>query len=185
MKYYGAAELARSFRTVRKNTLAIAGEIPEERYGFRPTPESRSVAEILVHIVVAAQGNYRNHAVRKITTYVGIDFPTLIRERREREKQLSTASKAQLLEELRTDGENWGTYLDTVSEEALAQIIPFPEPAVPPAKSRFEMLLSAKEHEMHHRAQLMVLQRLLGLVPHLTRDRQSHQAPQLPGRSGS
>lgn len=180
MRYYGASELARSFRTVRKNTLAIAEEIPEEYYGFRPTPESRSVVEILVHIVVAAQGSYRSHAVRKITTFVGIDFPTLIRERLEREKQLSTASKAQILEELRTDGDNWGAYLDTVSEEALAQIFPFPEPAVPPVKSRFEMLLSVKEHEMHHRAQLMVFQRLLGLVPHLTRDRQARMGPPSP-----
>ena len=38
-----------------------------------------------------------------------------------------------------------------------------------PSKSRFEMLLSAKEHEMHHRGQLMTYQRLLGQVPHLTR----------------
>ena len=177
MRYYGASELARSFRTVRKNTMTIAGEIPEEHYGFRPTPESRSVTEILVHIVVASQGNYRNHAVWKITTFIGIDFPALIRERHERETQLSTASKSQLLEELRTDGEAWGVYLDRVSEEELAQIIPFPESAVPPAKSRLEMLLSVKEHEMHHRAQLMVYQRLLGLVPHLTREREARMAP--------
>jgi len=180
MNYYGASELARNFRVVRKNTLAIAGEIPEERYGFRPTPESRSVVETLVHIVVASQGNYRNQAVRKIATYVGVDFPALIRERLEREKQLAEASKAQLLEELRTDGESWGSYLDTVSEEVLSQIIPFPEPAVPLVKSRFEMLLSVKEHEMHHRAQLMVYQRLLGLVPHLTRERQARMGTPPP-----
>jgi len=29
-----------------------------------------------------------------------------------------------------------------------------------------------KEHEMHHRAQLTVIERLLGIVPHLTRNRQ-------------
>lgn len=38
------------------------------------------------------------------------------------------------------------------------------------------MLLSAKEHEMHHRAQLMVLERMLGLVPHLTRQFQERRA---------
>jgi uncharacterized damage-inducible protein DinB len=38
------------------------------------------------------------------------------------------------------------------------------------------MLLSAKEHEMHHRAQLIVLERLLGLVPHLTRQFQERMA---------
>ena len=35
MTYYGAKDLADSFRTVRKNTLIIAEEIPEEKYGYR------------------------------------------------------------------------------------------------------------------------------------------------------
>ncbi len=35
------------------------------------------------------------------------------------------------------------------------------------------MLLSVKEHEMHHRGQLMLIERLLGIVPHLTRARQN------------
>jgi uncharacterized damage-inducible protein DinB len=33
-----------------------------------------------------------------------------------------------------------------------------------------------KEHEMHHRAQLMVMERMLGMVPHLTRDMQARIA---------
>jgi uncharacterized damage-inducible protein DinB len=43
------------------------------------------------------------------------------------------------------------------------------EPDGKTAKSRFERLLSAKEHEMHHRAQLMLIERHLGIVSHLTR----------------
>jgi uncharacterized damage-inducible protein DinB len=35
------------------------------------------------------------------------------------------------------------------------------------------MILGTKEHEMHHRAQLTVIERLLGIVPHLTRSRQA------------
>jgi uncharacterized damage-inducible protein DinB len=38
------------------------------------------------------------------------------------------------------------------------------------------MLLSPKEHEMHHRAQLMVVERMLGIVPHLTREQQARMA---------
>lgn len=45
------------------------------------------------------------------------------------------------------------------------------------AKTRFEMLVGSKEHEMHHRAQLMVVERLLGIVPHLTRNRQRTPEP--------
>jgi uncharacterized damage-inducible protein DinB len=176
MTYYGSKELARSFRTVRGNTLTIAEEIPEEQYDFRPTPESRSVKEILAHIVVLSQGNYQGHAVRRISTFVGIDFAALTRDRIEQARQLALVPKSQLLDALRADGEKWGEFLDRVTEEELSVIIPFAEPAVPRTKSRFEMLLSVKEHEMHHRAQLMVYQRLLGLVPHLTRERQARLA---------
>jgi uncharacterized damage-inducible protein DinB len=38
------------------------------------------------------------------------------------------------------------------------------------------MLLSPKEHEMHHRAQLMLVERMLGIVPHLTREQQARMA---------
>jgi uncharacterized damage-inducible protein DinB len=31
----------------------------------------------------------------------------------------------------------------------------------PPSKTRFEMLRGAKEHEMHHRGQLMLIERVL------------------------
>jgi len=44
------------------------------------------------------------------------------------------------------------------------------------AKSRFEWLLGAKEHELHHRAQLMLIERQLGIVPHLTRQRKERIA---------
>ena len=50
MNYYGAKDLASSFRTVRKNTITIAEEIGEQHYGFSPAPEVRTVAQILVHI---------------------------------------------------------------------------------------------------------------------------------------
>ena len=46
----------------------------------------------------------------------------------------------------------------------------------PPSRTRFDMILSVKEHEMHHRGQLMVIERLIGIVPHLTRHMQERMA---------
>jgi uncharacterized damage-inducible protein DinB len=183
MTYYGARELARSFRTVRKNTLRVAEEIPAEKYSFRPTPEGRSVAEILAHVAVMARTNHDTHAVRRIRTYVGVDFLALTRQRQEVEKQLVT--KPQILEALRDGGELWAGYLDRVTEDELADDITFAPPAEPRSKSRFEMILSVKEHEMHHRAQLMVIERLIGLVPHLTRERQARMAQPPASTTGS
>ena len=50
MTYYGGQQLAGAFRTVRKNTVRIASDIPEEKYDFKATPETRSVRETLVHL---------------------------------------------------------------------------------------------------------------------------------------
>ena len=38
------------------------------------------------------------------------------------------------------------------------------------------MILSVKEHEMHHRGQLMLIERLVGVVPHLTRAMQARMS---------
>jgi uncharacterized damage-inducible protein DinB len=175
MTYYGASELARSFRTVRRNTLTIAEEIPAEQYGFRATADTRSVAEILAHITAVTRGAHDLHAVQRIQTYVGMDFGALTRQRQDIEKQLAT--RPQLLGALRADGEAWASYLDRVTEDDLAHALAFSEPIEPRTKSRFELILAVKEHEMHHRAQLMVIQRMLGLVPHLTRERLARTAP--------
>ena len=51
-----------------------------------------------------------------------------------------------------------------------------PPGGTPPSKSRFEMILSVKEHEMHHRGQLMLIERIIGIVPHLTRDMKARMA---------
>ena len=57
-----------SFRTVRSNTIKIAGEIPEEKYGFRPAEGCRSIAETLVHIAVMSRVPEQIHAVEHRST---------------------------------------------------------------------------------------------------------------------
>ncbi len=58
-------------------------------------------------------------------------------------------------------------WLENLTPEFLAEMVT--EADGKSAKSRFERLLSAKEHEMHHRGQLMLIERQLGIVPHVTR----------------
>ena len=167
MTYYGAKELARSFRTVRENTIKIAGEIPEEKYGFRPAEGSRSVAETLVHIAVMPRVPEQIHAVDRLSTLVGFDFFGL-RDKLQAEVK-APRTKAQILELLRTEGEKYAKILEGASEDFLGEQVEYPEGMEPRVKSRFEMLIAPKEHEMHHRAQLMLIERMLGITPHLTR----------------
>jgi uncharacterized damage-inducible protein DinB len=78
-------------------------------------------------------------------------------------------TKAQVLELLRTEGEKYAKVLEGASETFLGEQVEYPEGMEPRVKSRFEMLIGPKEHEMHHRGQLMVVERMLGITPHLTR----------------
>lgn len=181
MTYYGAKELADSFRTVRRNTIAIAGEIPEDQYDFRPAPDCRTVAQTLSHIATTSRSSYQLHAVDRITTWEGLDFFALMRHWAGEEAKLTT--KAQIAEALKTEGERWASYVESLSEQELARRIGYPKESTLVPKSLFETLLSVKEHEMHHRGQLMVIQRLLGLVPHLTREREARFAAARPPRA--
>jgi uncharacterized damage-inducible protein DinB len=174
MTYYGPKEMAGSFRTVRGNTIRIAEEIPEDQYGFRPAEGVRTVEKLLTHIAIGNHFHQQVHQVERRTALEGFDFMALIA--RVREEEARPRTKAQVLDLLRTRGEEWAAYLEGLSGDFLAEPVrqmPGSEPAV---KSRFEMLISVKEHEMHHRGQLMLVERMLGLVPHLTRQFQERMA---------
>jgi uncharacterized damage-inducible protein DinB len=174
MTYYGAKDLAEAFRTVRKNTLIIAEEIPEDRYGFQAAPETRTVAQILTHIAVVQRMPEQIHAVERRSTLEGIDFPGLMRSIVAEEQR--PRSKAQIVALLRDEGERWAQWLESQADDFLAERVSFPPGMTPPSKTRFEMLLGTKEHEMHHRGQLMLIERMLGIVPHLTRRMQERMA---------
>jgi uncharacterized damage-inducible protein DinB len=174
MNYYGAKDLADSLRTVRRNTLIIAEEIPEDRYNFRAAPETRTVAQILTHIAVAHRMPQQIHAIERRTTLEGFDFPGLMRSIVAEEQ--TPRSKAQIVALLRDGGETWAKWLESQSDDFLSERVKLPPGMTPPSKTRLEMLLGTKEHEMHHRGQLMLIERMLGIVPHLTRQMQERMA---------
>ncbi len=179
MTYYGAKHLAESFRTVRKNTLAIAEEISEDKYGFKAAPEVMSVGEMLAHLAVSPMWQIDVHATRQ----EHLDFAFFgARMQAAQAEQQRLRSKAEIVRALTENGEQFASFLEGLDETTLQGMVSFP-PQAGPAKSRFEMLLGAKEHEMHHRGQLMLVQRLLGQVPPLTRRRQEMMAQAAAGRA--
>jgi len=164
MSSYGGKDLASAFRTVRKNTIQVAEDIPESKYSFVAAPDVRSVARMLAHVAIATRIWEEVHK-KGLTTLVGFDFFGMMD--RFNAEEAKTRSKAEILELLRTEGEQFAAWMETLTPEVLAEVVT--EPDGKTAKSRFERLLGAKEHEMHHRAQLMLIERQLGIVPHLTR----------------
>lgn len=180
MTYYGAKELARAFRTVRGNTIQIAEDIPEDKYGFRPAEGCRSVAETLAHIAVISRVPEQIHFIEHRSSLAGFDFFGLMGKLQAETQKRRT--KAQIIELLRSEGEKFAKALDGVSEAFLGEQVEYPEGMEPRIKSRFEMLTANKEHEMHHRGQLMVVERMLGITPHLTRRMEAFIAAAQAGR---
>jgi uncharacterized damage-inducible protein DinB len=174
MTYYGAKELAESFRTVRKNTIQVAEDIPEDKYDFKAATDVRSVEKLLTHIVLATRFQYQINAIEKRTTMEGFNFPALMQEIMAEEAKPRT--KALVIELLRSEGERWANFVSEVSDDFLAQVVMMPPGGTPPQRTRFDMISSVKEHEMHHRGQLMLIQRMIGVVPHLTRQMQQRMA---------
>ena len=173
MTYYGAKDLASAFRTVRENTIKIAEEIPEEKYGFRPAPECRTIGDTLTHVALAT--GFQSHVhENKITDMQTVNFPELFQKFSAEEAKPRT--KAEIVAMLKGEGDKFARFLDGLSESFLAEQVNMRPGMTPAAKSRFEMLLSAKEHEMHHRGQLMTMERIIGIVPHLTRQMQERMA---------
>jgi uncharacterized damage-inducible protein DinB len=172
MTYYGGKEMAAAFRTVRGNTIKIAEEIPESQYDFKAAPGTRSIGATLVHIALGPsfqlhmQGN-------KVTDLMKVNFPQLMQTVGAEEAK--PRNKAETIAFLQSEGEKFAAFLESLPESFLAEPVAMP-PGGPATKSRFEMLLSPKEHEMHHRAQIMTLQRMIGLTPHLTRQMQERMA---------
>ena len=180
MTYYGGKELAHSFRTVRNNTIQTAEEIPEDKYGFAPAPGTRTVAQTLAHIAKSPYFQMYTHQ-NKIDDLKKIDFPVLVAEIQAAEGKPRT--KAELIAFLKTEGEKYATWVEALPEAFLAERVAMPPGANPDSKTRFEMLLSPKEHEMHHRAQLMTVLRMLGQTPHLTRQFQERMAQQAAAKA--
>jgi uncharacterized damage-inducible protein DinB len=173
MTYYGGKELAAAFRTVRNNTVQIAEDIPESQYNFKPAPDTSSVAQTLAHIAVSTGFQSHIHE-NKVTDMKTVKFMELIPVFRAEESKPRT--KAEMIAFLKEKGDAFASYLESLPEAFLAEQVTMPPGAEPPVKSRFEMLLSAKEHEMHHRGQLMTMQRMNGIVPHVTRAAQERMA---------
>ena len=177
MTYYGAKEIAASFRIARNNTLKIAEEIPEDKYSFRPAEGTRTVAQTLIHISNAHRFALAINRDDVRSTMAGFDFMTFIAPIAASEQEPMT--KAQIIARLTAAGEEFESWVKTLPDDFLSQSIAMAPGGTPPSKTRFELLIAVKEHEMHHRGQLMLVERMIGITPHLTREQEARRAAML------
>ena len=160
---YGIRQLADGMRAVRENTIALAGDIPESQYGFRATPATRSVAETLVHIAWLWTSDHLIHEELRLESVEGFDFAALMAK--SASEEAIARSKEEIIEMLRVEGDRAVRWVEALPDAFISERVRLPGGG---SVSRFEMLLATKEHELQHRAQLTVIERLIGVVPRFT-----------------
>jgi uncharacterized damage-inducible protein DinB len=172
MNCYSGKDLARAYRTVRENTIKIAEEIPESKYDFTAAPGTRTVRQLLTHIALA--DSFSSVHKEKRTSFDGVNFPELVAVMQAEEAK--PRSKAELIALLKERGDETANWVASLDDSFLAEHFNQPGGTAPATKTRFEMIMSMKEHEMHHRGQLMLIERMIGITPHLTRQMQERFA---------
>ena len=119
MTYYGAKEMAESFRTVRKNTLQVAEDIPEEKYSYRAAPDTMSVAELLAHLATATNWAAACHFVERKNAVSMEDFGRWMGEAGGASKALT--SKAAIIAALKSNGDAFAQAMEAMTDAQLGE----------------------------------------------------------------
>src|ERR1700684_4308965 len=120
LSIYDGKDFARQFRVVRNNTLQIAQDIPESKYGFVPAPGCRAIGALLTHIAVSPRMWYEVHGKQRVKTLVVFDFVRLGSEVTAEEGKSRT--KTEILDLLRDEGDKFAGWLELLTQELLAAL---------------------------------------------------------------
>lgn len=138
-----AGEYAKHFSALSKLSVAVAQAMPEDKYGFRPHPESMSFGELMVHI---ATTNYQFCAGLKDSAAPATPSPQ---------------GKESIVKLLSDSFEYCSTVIPGLSEEQLDAIHNSPDGRLPGR----EVLLAMYVHVAHHRGQAEIYLRDNGIKP--------------------
>jgi len=150
------------WREFRNGLVAEVVQVPEDQFSFRATPEVRSVAELLQHIV-EVQKTLVGEAGRADANLRRQSFADHIQEYASEVK--SVTDKNGWLELLRSSMEiceaNLRSNGDMIND-SMGGLDGKPTP-------KLKVVNFAMSHEMYHRGQLTVYERLMNLEPALTK----------------
>jgi uncharacterized damage-inducible protein DinB len=155
--------LIESWSEVRAGLIKEVSQVPEGQFSFRATPETRTVAELLQHIV-EAQKMLVGEACRAETNLMRQSFADHIKEYAP--EVAAVTDKNGLLELLRSSMETSEASIRGCGDGLQQTMQRFDRKEV----SKSDFLNFAIAHEMYHRGQLTVYERLLGVEPALTKD---------------
>jgi uncharacterized damage-inducible protein DinB len=150
------------WQDVRNGFIKEVELIPADQLVFRATAETRSVLELVQHVIESERVIVRE--VCRDDTNFKRGFPTMIAEFATQVKDATT--KDAVLELLRSSLEETKNVAVEFGDESFDKTMERFDGRQGPKRA---MLSFAIAHEMYHRGQLTVYERLLGIEPALTR----------------
>jgi uncharacterized damage-inducible protein DinB len=156
-----AEMIIKLWKDTRNGLIDEVEKIPDEQMSFRATPETRSVAELLQH-VVETQKILAGEACRENGNLLRQSFAAHGREYAAGVRDVS--DKQGLIDLLRSSMEATETALRANADKWEEPVGGLEGKPVPKAA----FLTFAISHEMYHRGQLTVFQRLMDIEPVLT-----------------
>ena len=156
-------ETLEGWRDVRSGLIEEVENIPADRFAFRPTPETRSVTELVQHILDVAL-LMTGELTRPDTNFHRAPWPQLIDLYAPHVKEAMT--KRELLGLLTSTIDEAEERFMTSGELAMLQMITRFDGE---SGTRMAWLQHGIAQEMYHRGQLVLYARLLGIEPALTK----------------
>jgi len=138
----------------------LAEAIPAEKYTWRPAPDVRSVAEVLLH---AAAANYNMYKSVGMPPPAGLDVPGL---------ETSTTDKAKIIGILIDSYAHARKAITAVPDADLEKTMDWSGGKI----TERGVLLFIVPHISEHLGQLIAYARILGVVPPWTEDEQKKEA---------
>jgi uncharacterized damage-inducible protein DinB len=156
-------EALEAWEDARLGALDEAANIPADHWDFRPTPEVRSVNELVVHILEVAM-LMTGELTRSDTNFRRAPIPELVAMYAQ--PAYGDRTRDELLDLMRSQLEEGITAFQKAGELHMLQFI---ERFDGEKGTRLAWLNHGIAQEMYHRGQLATYARLVGIEPALTR----------------
>lgn len=149
------------WKDVRNGLIGEVEKIPADQFSFRATPETRSVAEVLQHIIEVQkilvgetcrdESNLRRQSFAAHTT----EYAPEVRNAADKQAIIDELRRSMEVAEpcIRSYAEKWNEPMNSIDGRP---------------STKGAILTFAVSHEMYHRGQLTVYERLLDIEPALT-----------------
>ncbi|HEY7055869.1 MAG TPA: DinB family protein [Vicinamibacterales bacterium] len=145
-----SGQLVKAFDNMQKDIVEAASRMPEDQYGFKPTPEIKPFGQLVAHLAIA---QFRDCAVLK-----GEPSP------KKDEKEEATRTKADAIALLKASTDYCAPLVNALNESSLTELASVEKMQVQKGLIPIELAV----HGMEMYGTMAVYLRLKGLVPPMT-----------------